>query len=321
LEFASHSFLATSAGVRGGKTFQIEWTPPGTDVGEVVFHAAGNATNNNNANTGDRVYTDSHRISSANCTLTGTPSITAGGIGNAADFRTVIGPNSLISIFGTGFAPAAMQRAVTAHDLLGGRVPTEMACIAIEVDGQRSPLIFVSGGQINAQVPTLVREGSPAPVRVILNPGRPNEIRSTPAMVQVEPYSPALFTFNGRSVAGLNATANNQILADPSVIAGGVSASPGDIVVLFGTGFGVTEPVYREGEFAAAPLRDPITVTIGGVTLSAADVLYAGTSSEAPGFYQFNLRVPASATTGDLPVSIRIGSSTTQSGATIPVRR
>jgi uncharacterized protein (TIGR03437 family) len=140
-------------------------------------------------------------------------------------------------------------------------------------------------------------------------------------MVTIAPYSPAFFTLNGRSIAGYNTTSGNALLADPSVMPGGVPAKSGDTIVLYGTGFGVTEPVYLAGEFSSAPLRDPITVTIGGITLSAADVLFAGQSPDAPGVTQFNLRVPLTALDGDVPVGIRIGSASTQPGTTVPVRR
>ena len=319
-EFASHSLVATQAGTLGGKTFRIEWTPPSSDAGEVIFYAAGNASNNNSANSGDFVYTGTHRVSSSACNLTGTPALVASGIANAASYRTVISPNSLVSLFGLGFAAPGARRAVTANDLLGDKVPAELACIAVEIDGVRAPIYFVDSGQINAQSPTTTREGS-VPVRVILNPDRPNEIRSAEAMVEMAPYSPALFTLNGRSVAGLNATAGNQVLADPSVRAGGVPARPGDVVVLYGTGFGVTEPVYLAGEFSAAPLRDAVAVTVGGTTLSAAEVLFFGQSPEAPGLHQFNIRVPSTAPDGEIAVGIRIGSVATQAGTTIPVRR
>ena len=319
-EFASHSFAATDPGRREGKTFSVTWTPPATDVGPVVFYASGNAANNNINFNGDQVYTGSHRIASAACSLTGTPAIRAGGVGNAADSRTTIGPNALISIFGTGFSPAGSRRFVAVNDLLGGRVPTELDCVAVEIDGRRAPLLYTDSGQINAQVPTTVNFGS-VPARVILNPGRPNEIRSAPITVALSEYSPAFFTFNGTSIAALNASANNQLLAEASVATGAAPAKPGDIVVLYGTGFGFTDPVYQAGEFAAVGLRDAITVTVGGTTLSRSDILYAGLSPDAPGLYQFNLRLPASAPDGPLPVTIRIGGASTQSGAIIPIRR
>lgn len=318
-EFASHTLASTEPGLRAGKTFRMEWTPPATDVGPVTFYASGNAANANNSSQGDTIYTTTLRISPAACSQTATPTIVSGGIVNAADYRTSIAANGLISIFGTNFAPSGTRRVLTENLLLENKVPGELDCLAVEIDGRRAPLYFADSGQINAQAPTTTTLGS-VQVRVLVNAGRPNEIRSAPATVQMAVYSPALFTWNGTSVAATNA-AGSQVLAETSVVAGGVAARPGDVVVLYGTGFGFSEPVFFAGDFSSARLRDPVTVTIGGTTLTAADVLFAGLSPSAPGLYQFNVRIPASAADGNVPVRIQIGGLSTQAGTTIPVRR
>ena len=63
-------------------------------------------------------------------------------------------------------------------------------------------------------------------------------------------------------------------------------------------------------------------MTIGGITLGPDDVPYAGLSpGSVSGLYQFNVRIPATVSDGDLPVVIRVGGVATQDGATIPVRR
>jgi uncharacterized protein (TIGR03437 family) len=206
-------------------------------------------------------------------------------------------------------------------DVVGGRLTRELACVAVEVDGTRVPVFYVQGDQINAIGPWTDNTGA-MDVRVILNPGRSNEIRSAAASATVAEFSPAFFTFNTKSIAAINST-RGGIVADPAVIAGGTPAKPGDVVTLYGTGFGWTTPVFGSGEFStgAAPVREAATVTIGGTTLAAADVLYVGLSPDAPGFYQINVRIPAAAADGDLPVSIRIGGVATQAGATIPVKR
>jgi uncharacterized protein (TIGR03437 family) len=106
-------------------------------------------------------------------------------------------------------------------------------------------------------------------------------------------------------------------------VPGGVFASPGDIVTLYGTGFGPTNPFYLPGQFSSgqAVLLQPVTVTIAGIALAAEDILYAGLSPDAPGFYQFDLRVPASTPDGAVSVSMSIGNFQTQAGVTIPVKR
>ena len=43
-------------------TFSFTWTAPSTNVGAITFYAAGNATNNNGSDTGDRVYTASQVV-------------------------------------------------------------------------------------------------------------------------------------------------------------------------------------------------------------------------------------------------------------------
>src|SRR5689334_19270125 len=58
-----HSFVQHMDAPRtqpgAGFTFTFDWTPPSTDVGDIVFYAAGNAANGDGTNNGDRIYTTS----------------------------------------------------------------------------------------------------------------------------------------------------------------------------------------------------------------------------------------------------------------------
>jgi uncharacterized protein (TIGR03437 family) len=322
LEFVEHTEFGTRSGVTERTVWQLEWTPPSTDAGDVIFFAAGNAANRNNTNTGDRVYTTSFRISGP-CNLTARPTIT--GVVNAASFQPDISFNSMISIFGSGFAAPGVTRVLSSADLLEGRtIPPELACIGAEVGGRRAPVTFVSANQINLQAPTSPLLG-PVEVRVLANPGRPNEVRSDARTgVPQQSHAPAFFTFfsNGRNIAAQHT--NFDLAGDPGVIARARPVAPGDVVILYGTGFGLTEPLFASGAIAdrQARLRDPFKVTVGGVTLQPEDILYAGLSpGSVSGLYQFNVRIPATASEGDVPVVIEIGGQRTQSGATIRVRR
>jgi uncharacterized protein (TIGR03437 family) len=327
VEFASHlragTVDSTRPGTSGSRSWEIEWTPPETDVGPVIFYAAGNAANNNNASSGDRIYTTRLRLNAA-CALTGRPAINANGIVNAASFSNTIGPNTLISIFGTGLAGAGTARAAAAFDFEDGRFPRELACVAVEIGGQRAPITFVSPNQINAQAPSLSVTG-PVQVAVVLNPGLPGAIRAEVSGVTLQQVAPALFTFNGRALAALHT--NFDIVGDPATLRFDRPvrpARPGDTVLLFGTGFGATNPAAQAGDMAAgqAPLTGQAAVTIGSLTLAASDVLYAGLAPNLiSGVYQFNVRIPATTADGDVPVVIRMGSVQTQDRATILVRR
>ena len=93
-------------------------------------------------------------------------------------------------------------------------------------------------------------------------------------------------------------------------------AKPGDTVLLFGTGFGPTTPPSPIGQLInPAPLANPVTVRIGGVT---ANTQFAGIVG--PGEYQFNVVVP-NVPDGDNAVSIEIGGSFSQSNAFVTIQR
>ncbi len=82
--------------------------------------------------------------------------------------------------------------------------------------------------------------------------------------------------------------------------------------------------VYQAGEIpgSVAPTREAVTVTVGGTTLAATDVLYAGVvPGSISGLYQINIRIPASTADGEIPVVLRVGGQATQSNATLTVKR
>jgi uncharacterized protein (TIGR03437 family) len=319
-EFATHNASSSRSGTTGGVDWDIEWTPPANEVGEVTLYVAANAADGTSANTNDRIYTTTVKLAAEGaCNLAQRPTLRS--LANGASFATTLAPNTLASVFGLDFEVAGRTRQAGTGDLVNGTFPQQLACVAVEIAGRRAPVTYVQTDQINFQVPTLTQTG-PVPVVIILNPGRPNELRSDQGTVTVAQYSPAWFTFGGRSIAAT--TADGRLVADPAVVAGGVAARRGDVVTLYGTGFGVTEPVYQAGEIpgAAARLRDPITITVGGTMLAASDILYAGLAPGLiSGLYQFNIRIPMGVSPGVVPVVATMGGVSTQTtGGGIPVQ-
>lgn len=319
-QFVEHVGASTRPGTRDGVEWEIEWTPPANEVGDVIIYASGNAANNNSLPTGDYIYNTSITLKAEGaCNLTRKPTVRS--IGNAASFAREISPNAMASVFGLDFEVAGRTRAASTGDFVNGAFPQQLACVAVEVAGRRAPITYVQTDQVNFQVPAGTPTGS-VPVLLILNPGRQNELKGDVATVTVNSHSPAFFTFNGRSIAAQ--TSDFRTIADPAVVAGGVAARRGDVVILYGTGFGLGEPVYQAGEVVSgqAPLRDRVTITVGGTTLAAADVLYAGLApGNISGLQQFNIRIPQSAAVGNVPITITVGGLTTATaGATIPVQ-
>jgi uncharacterized protein (TIGR03437 family) len=326
-EFASHNASSTQLGSNGTSTWAVEWDPPDTDIGDVVFFASGNASNGNFNNQGDRIYNNGpagFRIeaSGRTCPNTKTPMLRT--TTNAASFRPDLAMNTLVSILGSDFATSGTQRVAGAADFGTGRFPTELACVAVELDGSkdlRLPIFYVQNDQINAQLPTGVTTGTHQ-YRVIVNPDRPNQMVSDAGTLTVTNYASAFFTFDGKSIKGR--FTDGVIVADPSLVPGARTVKAGDILQLYATGLGPTDPVWQAGEFPdrPSPVRDPFSVTVGGTVLAAADVLYAGAApGMISGFYQINIRVPASVAEGEIPVTMSIGGVSSPAGTTIPVRR
>jgi uncharacterized protein (TIGR03437 family) len=94
------------------------------------------------------------------------------------------------------------------------------------------------------------------------------------------------------------------------------TVKPGEVLELYGTGFGPTSPVVEPGTVfsGSAPTANPVTATIGG---SPAVVSYAGLVGA--GLYQINVTVP-SLTDGTYPVVGTVAGVSTQTGVSVKVQ-
>jgi uncharacterized protein (TIGR03437 family) len=79
-------------------------------------------------------------------------------------------------------------------------------------------------------------------------------------------------------------------------------AAPGEVIEIYGTGFGLTSPAAPTSQLVSQPalLSLPATVTIGGVN---APVQWAGIVSS--GLYQLNVQIP-NVPTGDQPAQVSV---------------
>lgn len=308
--------------------FDVAWMPPEQEVGRLQVYVAAVAANADGTPQGDFVYTFTQTLANVGaCSLVGTPVFH--NISNGASFTPGFSSGSMVSIFGAEFQTSGRQRTAGPGDYVNGAYPTELGCVGVEVTGPgipqpvQIPIAFASPGQINAQMPEFTGVG-PVTLTVLLNPGSPNGVGSAVATLNtLQAFAPAFFVFGTSMSIAAEQAGTGSLVADPTLVAGASPAKPGDIVSLFGTGFGDTSATFVPGQLATgiASLTNPITVTIGGVTVPSSDVLYAGLSpGSINGLYQFNVRIPSSAPSGEVPVTISIGGEQTQSGATIPIQ-
>jgi uncharacterized protein (TIGR03437 family) len=263
-------------------------------------------------------------------TLAGTPAIASGGVvggGISLPAVVAISPAGLATIFGSSFAPAGTDRAVQAGDMANGMLPTKLANACVQVDGNAGFLTYVSPSQINFQVPA-ISVGTNVNVVVVVNCGASNEVRTPAVPVRAEEASPEFLYWvknaDGRDpVVAVNSLTGAYV--GPSGLIPGLTfapAQPGDYLTIWAISFGPTTPSFAPGT-PPSTLGNTVNVPgvkMGTVTLSPADVLYAGVSPGFAGLYQLNIRVPDNLPDGDLPLTLTLGSYRTPSVGFVSVR-
>src|SRR5260370_8733750 len=119
------------------------------------------------------------------------------------------------------------------------------------------------------------------------------------------------------ALRGIGVSQGAIVNQNQSVNSSANPANKGSIVSLFATGAGQTIPPGVDGKPASAPLPTPVapvSVKIGGLD---AEVLYAGAAPTlVSGVLQVNVRVPAGAPSGNVPVVITMGATISQAGVT-----
>jgi uncharacterized protein (TIGR03437 family) len=251
------------------------------------------------------------------------PVISDGGIGqNGFSVPAVqaISPGAITTIYGSNFMAAGTAPAV--NSVTGGQVGTNFAGVFVTFGGVQAPVFAVTPTQVTVEIPA-VKPGT-VPVQVLRNCGDAAEQKSNVLNVSAQAASPE-FLYLQINADGKNPVAaigtDGLYIAPSSVIPGARAAAVGDVLVIYALGLGATDPAQTVGvpasgvASAAAP-----TITIGGVTVSPSDVLYAGVSPGFIGLYQINLRVPAGVPSGNQPIGIKIGNAQSPAGGYLTVQ-
>ena len=230
------------------------------------------------------------------------PSISTGGVVNAADYTSVVAPGMIVALFGDSMASKVSSAT-------GTPLPTALDGTSVEVNGQAIPLFFVSPKQINAQMPFGI--SGQLQVRVRTATGI-----SAPATITVVASAPRLFT---KSMDGKG----EPILLHSSDWSPGSAASParpGEYLILFLTGLGAVSPAIPAGQAAGdngtyGPLNqlapNAVTVSVGG---KQAAILFAGLAPGFVGLYQINLQAPVDMPRGRIPVVVSTKDGPSQAG-------
>jgi uncharacterized protein (TIGR03437 family) len=242
-----------------------------------------------------------------------TPVVTSGGISNAANGITPVTAGSLVSIYGTNLAAGL----ATADSI---PLSTSLNGVSVTFNGVPAPLLFVSTGQINAQLPwDVLSSGTAGSANVVVTR---NGTASAAQSLQVGPFSPGIFAINNIAVA---INPDGSIAAPAGAIPGiptkpAKVGDPGGLVILC-TGLGAVDSTPSNGAASLDKLRTATTTPTVLVGNKPATVVFAGLSPQFVGVNQINVGLPAGTPTGNaVSLQIQVGSVTTSSSVTIAVQ-
>jgi uncharacterized protein (TIGR03437 family) len=224
---------------------------------------------------------------------------------NAASFlsATALSPGALFSLFGSNLARQTLLASALP-------LPTGMGGTSVKINGILAPLHFVSPFQINAQVPFEISPGT-AEITVALDGAEGSSLS-----VPVNPAGPGIFT---RSLDGLGPGIFLHG-ADFNLVTDSNPARLGEVILIYGTGFGGVVPIVPSGVAAPGDFLANVTATvavqIGG---RDAEVSFAGLAPGYAGLYQLNVRIPPNTSPAPNVLVVVNISGVPSNSVTIPV--
>jgi uncharacterized protein (TIGR03437 family) len=235
------------------------------------------------------------------------PVITPGGVISASQFGGFPSttPGSWIEIYGGNLA--ADSRSWALSDFTGNIAPTSLDKTSVSVGGEAAYIAYIGYGQVNALVPSNVVPG-PQYITVTTpggtTPGYPITVNPN----QPEVWAPPAFYVNGNQYVAALFSDNVTYVAPPGLIPGHTTrqAKPGEIITIYGIGFGPVSPAIPAGEIV--PGQNQITSTLLMLFGNTpANTTYAGLAPGLVGLYQINVVVPNIPNSDLVPLSFTLG--------------
>jgi len=221
----------------------------------------------------------------------------AGGVpgrfsGNGANYFQRFAPGMLASLFTYATNSFQVPKAVSATTL---PLPATLGDLQVTVAGIPAPLLYVSAGQINLQIPSAVQPGSQPQLFLVTRASTQQVIAS--GYFRIDATAPGLFTADSTG-SGQLAVLNQ----DNTVNGNSNPAKSGTVIQIFGTGAGVVNGNPPDGTVPSGALSTNSLpdVYINGFNIGPANILYSGLAPCCVGLWQINARVVSPAGT-DVP--------------------
>jgi uncharacterized protein (TIGR03437 family) len=232
-------------------------------------------------------------------------------VSNSASGQTGIAPSTYISIYGANFTSSGFADDWS-HSVVNGALPVSLDGISVSIGGHPAYMVAVTPNQINVLTPSLLPGLAPVVVTT------PTDV-SFPLNTVIQPVQPALFLWPAAQAVATHLDYSYAVKSG-TFGAATTPARPGETVILWGTGFGPTNPSVPDGQVvppAVFPV-DNVSVTVGS---TAAVVLSASLAPGLAGVYQIAVQLPAGLANGDYPLVAYLNGAPTQSSTTITVQK
>ncbi len=309
----SHSWVAMLAGnanlIPSG-TFPNPLAP----ISEWVLQGASNVIGSNY----DYIEVESgstrtkYPITEAGTCSASAPGPQIGAAVNGASFQPPIVPNSWATITGSNLSSITDT---WANAIVNGKLPTKLDGVSVSVGGKPAYVYYISKGQINFIVPDVAP--GPQQVMVTNSAGTSSAFAAT-----VSAYGPAYFQWPGNQAVATRQDFSLAAKAGTFAGTSTVAAKPGDVIILWGTGFGPTTPAAPVGvETPSDTTYSTTTLPVVKINNIMAVVYGAALTPGFAGLYQVAILVPSSLEDGDWPVETTIGGVQSASGATLSVKQ
>jgi uncharacterized protein (TIGR03437 family) len=224
-------------------------------------------------------------------TLAPPPLLSYGAVVNAASFTPTLAPGGLVSIFGWHLASEESRPSNLP-------LPTGLSGVSVTLNGRPVPLVYVSGTQINAQLPYDVQG------RATLVVATPNGTAVVP--VTVSEVAPAIFYTAGVQPAVVH--------SNGALVSAAAPGETGEWITVYLTGLGRLNGEIAAGQ--AAPSSPPLTangpveVRLGSRTILPS---FAGLTPGFAGLYQVNLQIPGDLASGTHELRVVVKGVATES--------
>jgi uncharacterized protein (TIGR03437 family) len=217
-----------------------------------------------------------------------------------------VAPGSWVEIYGSNLAPDT--RGWTSSDFSNGNnAPTSLDGVSVSIGGQAAFVDYISPTQVNAELPSSISTGGTLPLTVTNGSATSAPVNLTVNAAEPGLLAPASFKIGGNQYVVAQLPDGTYVL--PTGAIAGVNsrpAQPGEIIVIYGIGFGSVVPNIPVGQIAT-----------GTNQLAASfEILFGQTSAQSPyfglapgfvGLYQFNVTVPAVANNDLEPLTFNLG--------------